>query len=112
MAPIRKLRNSSAAVLLAGSVFTGLTVLAAPAAHAAVDPSSCVYSYDLSVPRESATCTAIPNPRGWYLKLGCDTPRGTTIWEKGTVAYTVGRDTSNAICPPRTELGATQLVNL
>ncbi|NUP49876.1 MAG: hypothetical protein HOW97_21565 [Catenulispora sp.] len=112
MSPIRKLRNSSAAVLLATAGLTGFTALAAPAAHAAVDPASCVYGYDLSVPRISATCIANPNPHGWYLRVACETPRGTVIWVNGTVAYTVGTGISNAICPSRTELGESQLINL
>jgi hypothetical protein len=108
----RKFRNISAAVLLASAGFTGLGVLAAPAANAAVDPASCVWGYDLSVPRISATCTAVPNPHGWYLFEACDTPRGTTIHVKGTVVYTVGTGTSIAICPHNTELGGSQLINL
>lgn len=108
----RRIRHSSAAVLLASAGFTGLMVLAAPAADAAVDPASCVWGYDLSVPRISATCYANPNPHGWYLREACDTPRGTTIYVNGTVVYTVGTGTSIAICPHNTELGGSQLINL
>jgi hypothetical protein len=107
MAPIRRIRNSAAAVLLAAG---GLTALAAPA-HAAVVPSSCTYSYDLSIPRVAATCYD-PTPNGWYLRVGCETPRGKVIYVNGTVVYTAGTGTSIAQCGHGTELGQSTLVNL
>ena len=108
----RRIRHTAPAVLLASAGFTGLTLIAAPAANAAVDPASCVWGYNLSVPRISATCFANPNPHGWYLREACETPRGTTVYVNGTVVYVVGTGTSNAICPANTELGGSQLINL
>ena len=108
----RRIRHASAAVLLASAGFTGLTLAAAPAANAAVDPSSCVWGYNLSIPQVSATCYANPNPHGWYLREACETPRGTTVYVNGTLVYTVGTGTSIARCPANTELGGSQLINL
>ena len=106
-----RIRHGSAAVLLASASFTGLMVLNASAANAAVDPSSCVWAYDLSAPRVSATCYASPNPHGWYLKEACDTAHGT-IYVKGTAVYTVGTGTSIATCPHNSELSGSQLINM
>ena len=108
MAPIRRMRNSAAAVLLATG---GLTALAAGPAHAAVVPSSCTYSYNLSIPQVAATCFD-PTPNGWYLRVACETPRGTIIYQGGTIVYTAGWGTSIAACPHNTELGQSTLVNL
>ena len=109
MAPVRRIRNGAAAALIAAA---SLTTLSAPAAHASVNPYTCTYGRDMSVPRISATCYANPNPNGWYLRESCEMHTGNIIYVNGTVSYNVGWGTSNAICPAWTELGESELINL
>ncbi|MFC7380610.1 hypothetical protein [Sphaerisporangium rhizosphaerae] len=107
MSIVRGFGNGAAAALIGAAAVVATT--AAPAA-AAVDPASCVYGYNLSIPQVSATCNN-PTPTGWYLRVACETPRGTVVYVNGTMAYGPGRDTSLARCPHNTELGPSTLVN-
>jgi hypothetical protein len=109
MTAVLRIRDGAAAALIAAA---SLSVLAVPAAHASVNPYTCTYGTDMSVPRISATCYANPNPNGWYLRESCEMHTGKIIYVNGTISYAVGWGTSNAVCPAWTELGESELVNL
>ncbi|GGK62933.1 hypothetical protein Sme01_05040 [Sphaerisporangium melleum] len=108
MSIVRGIRNSAVATLIGAA---SLVALATQRADAAVDPASCVYGYNLSIPQISATCTN-PTPTGWYLRVECETPRGTIVRVNGTLVYGPGRGTSLARCPSNTELGQSFLINV
>lgn len=109
MAPVRRILTTASATLLAAA---SMTLFAAPAAHASVNPYTCTWGADMSVPRISATCYADPNPNGWYLRESCEWHTGKITYVNGTISYNVGWGTSNAVCPAWTELGESELVNL
>ncbi|MFC4529289.1 hypothetical protein [Sphaerisporangium dianthi] len=108
MSIVRGISNGAAAALIGAA---GIVALTASPAHAAVDPASCTYSFNLSIPQVAATCID-PTPTRWYLRARCDTFRGTFVYVNGTLVYGPGTGTSLARCPSRTELGDYTLVNL